>query len=147
MNNTEYNEPPGRLAWELWLSCGLNICFICAGTGTLSLRYPEFFVGWLLVNVALAVWRLVWQPMWDIERRLLKLFAWLSPLLLLGAGTPTGEIIFRDADTTIRQYRTESFFGGGPDEEQLVTVHYRTRYGLYEEETGQQEATQAGSHR
>ena len=80
--------------------------------------------------------------MWSIERQVLKPFAWmvglLSPLLLLWACTANDDVIFRDTDTTIRQHRTEFSFGGGPDEEEIITTHYRTRYWLYEEETGQE---------
>ena len=147
----EHTETPIRLAWGHWLSCGLSIGFLCAGNSDLSLRYPLPFVCWLLANVALAVWRLSRQPMWSIERQLLKPFVWivglLSPLLLMGACTANDDVIFRDADSTIRQYRTEFSFGGGPDEEQLITTHYRTRYGLYEEKTGQIETKWAGDSR
>jgi hypothetical protein len=113
MDDLQPAEAPIGLAWGHWLSCGLSIGFLCAGNSNLWLRYPLPFVGWLLANVALAVWRLSRQPMWSIERRLLKLFVWCGPLLLLGTCTPSGEVIFRDADTTIRQYRTDFSFGGG----------------------------------
>jgi hypothetical protein len=141
MNDMEHEGEPIRLAWGHWLSIGLSIGFLCAGNSELSLRYPLPIVGWVVANVVLAVWRLFRQPMWSIERQLLKPFAWimglLSPLMLLGAWTANDDVIFRDADTAIRQHRTEFSFGGGPDEEEIVTTHYRTRYGLYEEKTGQ----------
>ena len=106
-------------------------------------RYPALLGGWLLANVAYAVWRLYYQPMWKIERQLLKPFIWLvclpTLLLLLYACVGNDDtIIFRDANTTIRQHRTAFSFGGGPDEENIVTTYYRTRYLLYEEETHQE---------
>lgn len=139
----ESKELPTELAWGHWLSIGLNILLLCIGTGPLVPRYPALLGGWLLANVAYAIWRLYYQPMWQIERQLLKPFIWLAclpaPLLVLGACLGYDDtIIFRDADTTIRQHRTEFSFGGGPDEEEIVTTHYRTRYLLYEEETHQE---------
>ncbi len=146
MYDSPYDKPPTQRAWGHWLSCGLTSFLICAGTGELSLRYPGFFVGWLFANVALAVWRLFRRPLGAVERRVLKAYVWLSPLLLLGTGFFNDDIVFRDADVSIHQYTKEAFFGGQKEDE-LVTTYYRTRYWLYEEKTSHQETIGAGASR
>ena len=67
----EHHESPIRLAWGHWLSCGLSIGFLYAGMSNsdLSLRYPLPFAGWLLANVALAVWRLSHNPCGPLSGR------------------------------------------------------------------------------
>jgi hypothetical protein len=151
MADLGYDAETIRPAWGHWLSIGLSIGFLCAGNSDLSLRYPLPIVVWLLANAVIAVVRMYRRPMWSIERQLLKPFAWivglLSPVLLIAASLANDDVVFRDDATTIRQNRTESTFGGGADEEEIVTTHYRTRYKLYEEKTDQVEIRPAQSTR
>lgn len=145
---TPHNSPPSAgWVWIQWLNTGLSIICLSIGTGDLVLRHPLAVVLWLLGTGVLAVVRLSLQSIDPLERLLLKALGWAvgltSPVLLLWAYSVNSDIVFRDANTTTRQNRTMSWFGGGAGEEQIETRHYRTTYFLFEARVGQIESRPA----
>ena len=139
MNPREPEPTPSWLARAHWISTGLSIfCFVPYLDG-LHLRNSAPFELWLLANLAFAGWRLGQHPLPSAERTVLKLLAGaavlLIPLYLLGCMVESDtDLIFQDATSSVYQYRTDFSFGGGPDEEEIITTYYRISYGLYEEQ-------------
>lgn len=138
MTAFEHEVFPGKLVWAQWLSTGFSLVCFLACTGDLSLRYPLATALWLLGNGLLAAGRLLFRPVGPTERPWLKAFLWLvgitGPGLLWWALTANSDLTFRDQHTSIRQHRTMSM---DPEEEEIETRRYRTKYYLFEERMGE----------